>query len=94
MIEKIKELNLLKSDKERLLFCKKYKEDFIIVLDNDSTNIRIIIDYDNWSDDKIEEYENYYNDINNFSDSFDKDFGSRDGIPLLFEMLDIRCEFV
>lgn len=93
MKNKIQELNSIKNDKERLLFCKKYRNDFIVVLDNDSSTIQIIIDYDNWSDEKILEYESYYDQIDNFVDQFDKDFGSRKGIPLLFEMLDIPCKF-
>jgi len=93
MLAKIKELNELSTDSARLEFCKKYNKDFYISLDNDSSHIYLLTDYDNWDDDKIEQFEEYSELIDWKNSSFDKDFGSRDGIPLLFKMLNISAQF-
>ena len=93
MLAKIKELNEILTDEGRISFCQKYNKDFFITLDNDSSNINLFIDYDNWDDEKILKYEECADYIDWKKASFDKDFGSRDGIPLLFKMLNISAQF-
>jgi len=87
--KQIEELNLLKTDEERLLFCQKYNENFGIDLDNDASQIVLI---QNNLDDDV--YEDLIETMDWDACSFDEDFGDRSGVFNLMKMLQITCNYV
>jgi len=94
MYEKINELNKLQTDEDRLGFLQKYPNNFFVYLDNDAAYISFEINYDNPNEDEVIASEKLMDNIDFHAASFDKDFGSREGVLTLFKMLGIQAKFV
>lgn len=88
-VELAKDWEKLKTDKERLTFILKNRNNIMIHLDNDESHAGFITNED--LDDEIQDL---ILELESEMHSFDQYFGSNDGILMLFEFLNIRAEDV